>query len=107
MFAIVSGFQSTNRANPLAQKILASDIELGVTSEISFYTADNCEFLRHIQVEASLTSYSGAFLSNNTEMPPTANYMAPPTSRQINGQTYVESQRFLVGVFSGGPEAIY
>ncbi|KAI0657448.1 hypothetical protein C8Q70DRAFT_1055626 [Cubamyces menziesii] len=72
------GFQSTNRANPLAQKILASDIELGVTEEISFYTADNW-----------------AFLSNNTEMPPTANYMAPPTSRQINGQTYVESQRFL------------
>ncbi|CDO74428.1 hypothetical protein BN946_scf184880.g2 [Trametes cinnabarina] len=72
------GFQSTNRANPLAQKILASDIALGVTSAIAFYPADNW-----------------AFLSNDTEMSPSDNYMQPPSSRVINGQTFVESQRFL------------
>ncbi|KAI0356925.1 hypothetical protein OH77DRAFT_182654 [Trametes cingulata] len=72
------GFESTNRANPLAQKILASDIELGVTSAIAFYPADNW-----------------AFLSNDTQMSPKNNYMKPPTSRIINGQTFVESQRFL------------
>ncbi|KAI0372476.1 hypothetical protein BV20DRAFT_1050796 [Pilatotrama ljubarskyi] len=72
------GFESTNRANPLAQKIVASDIGLGVTSAIAFYPADNW-----------------AFLSNDTEMSPRNNYMKPPSSRIINGQTFVESQRFL------------
>ena len=36
------GFQSTNRANPLAKKILASDIALGLNDQFTFYTADNC-----------------------------------------------------------------
>lgn len=36
------GFQSSARANPLAQKIVASDIELGLNSSFSFYTPDNC-----------------------------------------------------------------
>ncbi|KAI8989136.1 hypothetical protein BD414DRAFT_415407 [Trametes punicea] len=72
------GFQSTNRANTLARKILASDIELGITSKISFYPADNW-----------------AFLENNTEMPPARNYMQPPSSRIIKGQMFVESQRLL------------
>ncbi|KAI0772808.1 hypothetical protein BD413DRAFT_34506 [Trametes elegans] len=72
------GFQSTNRANPLAQKILASEIALGINSDISFYAPDNW-----------------AFVSNDTQMATTHNYMSPPSSRQINGETYVESQRFL------------
>ncbi|KAI0672323.1 hypothetical protein C8Q78DRAFT_1077857 [Trametes maxima] len=71
------GFQSTSRANPLAQKIVASDIELGVTSAIAFYPAGNWAFL------------------NNTQRPETDNYNQPATSRRINGQTFVESQRFL------------
>ncbi|KAI0827407.1 hypothetical protein BC628DRAFT_177026 [Trametes gibbosa] len=70
------GFQSTARANPLAQKILASDIALGLTSEVAFYAPDNW---------AS---------PNNTIFSIEDNYMMPSTSRQINGQTYVESQRF-------------
>jgi hypothetical protein len=36
------GFQSSSRANPLARKIVASDIALGLNGEFSFYTADNC-----------------------------------------------------------------
>jgi hypothetical protein len=39
----VSGFVSTNRANPLAQKIVAADIALGLNDQLTFYTADNCE----------------------------------------------------------------
>ena len=31
------------RANPLAQKIVASDIALGLTDNFSFYTPDNCK----------------------------------------------------------------
>ena len=30
------------RANPLAQKIVASDIALGLDDTVSFYTPDNC-----------------------------------------------------------------
>lgn len=37
-----SGFQSTNRANPLAQKIVAADIALGLDDTFTFYSADNC-----------------------------------------------------------------
>lgn len=37
------GFQSINRANPLAKKILASDIGFGLNEDFTFYTADNCK----------------------------------------------------------------
>ncbi|KAI0752695.1 hypothetical protein C8Q80DRAFT_469989 [Daedaleopsis nitida] len=70
------GFQSTNRANPLAQKIVASDIALGLTADLSFYTPDNYAFL------------------NDTPIPATFNYMTPSTSRIINGQKFTEAQRF-------------
>lgn len=36
------GFVSTNRASPLAQKIVAADIALGLDGSLTFYTADNC-----------------------------------------------------------------
>ncbi|KAF5350678.1 hypothetical protein D9756_008734 [Leucocoprinus leucothites] len=36
------GFVSTNRANPLAQTIVAADIDLGLDARFTFYTADNC-----------------------------------------------------------------
>lgn len=70
------GFQSTMRANPLAQKILASDIALGLDDNFSFYTPDNWAFL------------------NDTEMPLTHNFMAPSSTRNINGKQFTESQRF-------------
>ena len=72
-----SGFQSTNRANPLAQKILAADIAQGLNDSLTFYTPDNW-----------------AFLPSNVEMPANHNYMKPVVQREINGQTFVESQRF-------------
>ncbi|KAI0752696.1 hypothetical protein C8Q80DRAFT_1267209 [Daedaleopsis nitida] len=70
------GFQSTNRATALAQKIVASDIALGVTSAISFYTPDNW---------ASL---------NNMELSATDDYMKQNTIRKVNGKIYNESKRF-------------
>ena len=36
------GFQSTVRANTLAQKIIAADIAYGLNDQYTFYTADNC-----------------------------------------------------------------
>ena len=65
------------RANPLAQKILASDIALGLNDTVAFYTPDNW-----------------AFLPSNVEMPANHNYRKPVVQREINGQTFVESQRF-------------
>ncbi len=41
--------------------------------------------------------YEGAFI-NNTDMPLTHNYMQPPNTRTINGQKFIESQRFAVRV---------
>jgi hypothetical protein len=37
------GFQSTLRANPLAQKIVKAGIEQGHNDTISLYTPDNCK----------------------------------------------------------------
>ena len=37
------GFQSTNRANPFAQKILKAVIDQGLNGSISFYAPDNCK----------------------------------------------------------------
>nr|GAT43444.1 predicted protein [Mycena chlorophos] len=70
------GFQSTNRANPLAQKIVASDIKLGLNSDFSFYTADNWAFL------------------NGTQMPSDFDYMVPDVPIVINGRADATSQRF-------------
>ncbi|KAJ6588363.1 hypothetical protein B0H19DRAFT_1248035 [Mycena capillaripes] len=70
------GFQSTARANPLARKIVASDIELGLNFQFSFYTADNFAFL------------------NGTEMPASYNYMTPDVPIVINGKLDATSQRF-------------
>jgi hypothetical protein len=36
------GFQSTLRANPLAQKIVKGIISLNLTANNSFYAPDNC-----------------------------------------------------------------
>lgn len=36
------GFVSTVRANPLAKKIVAADIALGLNDFFTFYTGDNC-----------------------------------------------------------------
>ncbi|OBZ76716.1 hypothetical protein A0H81_03224 [Grifola frondosa] len=71
------GFQSTSRANPLAQKILKADIARNVSFEVAFYPSQNWAFL------------------NNTEMPASFDYNDPDVTSKINGATYAESQRFL------------
>ncbi|KAI0763881.1 hypothetical protein BC629DRAFT_967496 [Irpex lacteus] len=73
------GFQSTNRANPLAQKIVAADIALGLNDNFAFYTADNFAFL------------------NNTQMPASHNYITPSVAFRVNGTGVTDqtSQRFL------------
>ncbi|KAF9011868.1 hypothetical protein BDQ17DRAFT_793629 [Cyathus striatus] len=70
------GFQSTNRANPLAQKIVAADIALGLDASISFYTPDNWAFL------------------NDTIMPLDFNYINPSAPFVVNGRSDPMSQRF-------------
>ncbi|KAK7042445.1 TSPc domain-containing protein [Favolaschia claudopus] len=70
------GFVSTARGNPLARKIVASDIELGLNGSFSFYTADNWAFL------------------NGTQMPASFNYMTPDVPIVINGKLDATSQRF-------------
>ncbi|KAF7366694.1 TSPc domain-containing protein [Mycena sanguinolenta] len=70
------GFQSSVRANPLARKIVASDIELGLNDSFSFYTADNYAFF------------------NGTQMSAADDYMTPDVTVVINGRTDVNSQRF-------------
>ncbi|KAI0089698.1 hypothetical protein BDY19DRAFT_889505 [Irpex rosettiformis] len=74
-----TGFQSTNRANPLAQKIVAADIALGLNNNLVFYTADNFAFL------------------NNTQMPASHNYITPSVPFHVNGTRATDqtSQRFL------------
>ncbi|PIL29017.1 hypothetical protein GSI_09065 [Ganoderma sinense ZZ0214-1] len=79
------GFQSTMRASPLAQKILASVISLGLNSTNSFYAPSNCRVIDY-------DNSTGAFL-NDTVMPSNYNYMTPTTTRKINGQDFIESQR--------------
>ncbi|KAI0922547.1 hypothetical protein AcV5_009489 [Taiwanofungus camphoratus] len=71
------GYQTAIRANTLAQRILASDIALGVTSNISFYAPDNWAYI------------------NDTALLDTVNYFQPIVNRTINGVVYSESQRIL------------
>ncbi|KAH9849012.1 hypothetical protein C2E23DRAFT_841425 [Lenzites betulinus] len=68
------GFESTHRANPLAKKIVASDIELGLIFG-PFYPPANWAFF------------------NNTELDISDNYLADGTSKVINGQIYQEGRR--------------
>ncbi|THH11140.1 hypothetical protein EW146_g8141, partial [Bondarzewia mesenterica] len=70
------GFQSTSRANPLAQKILKADIAQGLTDALTFYSPDNWAFL------------------NDTEMPLTFDYNDPAVLLTTNGRLDPTSQRF-------------
>ncbi|KAH9955472.1 hypothetical protein BC827DRAFT_1271685 [Russula dissimulans] len=72
----VNGFQSTSRANPLAQKILKADITKHINSSYSFYAGGNWLFL------------------NGTQMPENYDYYDPSLPYQINDQNQPTSQRF-------------
>ena len=91
-----SGFQSTNRPNPLAQKILASDIKLGLNDSFTFYTADNCSYYpTDLSVYVLINSSLVAFL-NNVPMPADHNYNNPSVPFTVNGVVDHNSQRFFV-----------
>ncbi|KAI0772829.1 hypothetical protein BD413DRAFT_35102 [Trametes elegans] len=75
------GFQTAIRVGPLAQKIVESAIALNITSELSYYAPDNWLF------------------PNNTKFPFTHNYLSNVTKKEINGQEYLESERFLDGFY--------
>ncbi|KAN0139275.1 hypothetical protein V8E53_002776 [Lactarius tabidus] len=70
------GFQSTSRANPLAQKILKADIDQGINGTLTFYAPDNWQFL------------------NGTEIPDSYDYNDPSLPSVINGRKEPTSQRF-------------
>ncbi|KAH8990807.1 hypothetical protein EDB92DRAFT_724534 [Lactarius akahatsu] len=70
------GFQTTSRANPLAQKIVKAGIQQGHNSSISIYAPDNWQFL------------------NGTQMPPDFDYNDPSVPFIINGRNDPTSQRF-------------
>jgi len=72
-----SGFQTTSRANPLAQKILESEITQGLNSSLTRYSADNWLFL------------------NGTQMPINFAYNRPSLPYRVNGHKDPTSQRFL------------
>ncbi|KAH8990803.1 hypothetical protein EDB92DRAFT_1946330 [Lactarius akahatsu] len=73
------GFQSTSRANPLAQKIVRAGIQQGHDSSISFYAPDNWLFL------------------NGTKMPLNFDYNDPSVPFVVNGRNDPTSQRFEDG----------
>ncbi|PPQ72200.1 hypothetical protein CVT26_006931 [Gymnopilus dilepis] len=70
------GFQSTSRANPLAQKIVAAHVAMGENDVSLFYSPDNWAFL------------------NDTIQPMTFNYNNPAVPFVINGRFDPTSQRF-------------
>ncbi|KAI9450194.1 hypothetical protein BJY52DRAFT_199868 [Lactarius psammicola] len=69
-------YQSTSRANPLAQEIVKGNVELRRNGSDCAYASDNWRFL------------------NGTRMPVAFNYNDPPLSYFINGRNDVTSQRF-------------
>ncbi|KIJ47498.1 hypothetical protein M422DRAFT_248919, partial [Sphaerobolus stellatus SS14] len=71
------GFQSSTRGNPLAQKIVASDIARGLTPNQAFYAPANWAFL------------------NSTPHPDNFNYITPTAPAIVNGKSEPTSQRFL------------
>ncbi|KAH9012207.1 hypothetical protein EDB84DRAFT_1645112 [Lactarius hengduanensis] len=71
-----SEYQSTSRANPLAQKIVKEKVELGINGTTGFYASHNWRFI------------------NGTRMPVAYNYNDPPLPWVINGRDGSTSQRF-------------
>ncbi|KAI9513435.1 hypothetical protein F5148DRAFT_5147 [Russula earlei] len=71
-----SAFESTSRANPLAQRILRADIRQNLNSTNSFYTGDNWQFV------------------NGSKMSQTDDYNDPSVLYIINNRNEPTSQRF-------------
>jgi hypothetical protein len=97
-----SGFQSTQRGNPLAQKIVAAHVAMGANDIGTFYSPDNCKHV--LQIFSVRRRYLlcardllGAFL-NDTIMPVTFNYDKPTVPFVVNGKLDPTSQRFHVSL---------
>jgi|SRR6266851_2670511 len=90
------GFQTTSRANPLAQKILKAEIAQGLNSSVTRYTGDNCKIFYSVFTR-KMTFVSGLFM-NGTQMPADFDYNDPPLPYVINGRQDPTSQRFTVAV---------
>jgi hypothetical protein len=88
------GFQTTSRANPLAQKILKAEIAQGLNRSVTRYSADNCKILYSV-FTWEMTFVSGLFL-NGTQMPADFDYNDPSLPYFINGRQDPTSQRFEV-----------
>ncbi|KAG5639739.1 hypothetical protein H0H81_000019 [Sphagnurus paluster] len=69
------GFNSTQRATPFVQRIVAAEIELGLDTSVAYYTGDNYAF------------------ENGTIIPSSYNYMSPPLPFEVNGRQDPTSQR--------------
>ncbi|KAJ3505956.1 hypothetical protein NLJ89_g7141 [Agrocybe chaxingu] len=70
------GFESTQRAGPLARKIVAAHVALGPEAFQTFFNPTQWAFL------------------NGTRMPMSYNYDDPVIERELNGQADLTSQRF-------------
>jgi len=88
------GFQTTSRANTLAQKILKADIAQGLDDAVTQYTADNC-MLSYGPFTWRMTFIADLSL-NGVQMSPNFNYNDPPLPFVINGLQDPTSQRVLV-----------
>ncbi|THH12597.1 hypothetical protein EW146_g7542 [Bondarzewia mesenterica] len=73
---LAGGYQTSIRANPLAQKIVEGNIQQDLGASLDFYSPDNWAFL------------------NDTKFPINYNYVDPAVPLSINGQTVPMSQRF-------------
>ena len=111
------GFESTTRGNELAQKIVASDIELGLDSYYAFYAPDNCmlvlplsdrcSFVAVIQGHSLMTPYNlpltiicNALLYKIEEILLIGDHRDPVLPFTVNGVQDPTSQRFHVTLAS-------
>lgn len=94
LIELFRGFQSTSRANPLAQKIVKAAIERGYNNTLSYYASDHCKPSR-TNIFMNVTSIVGQFL-NGTQMSLKFDYNDPSIPYPINGFNEPTSQRFEV-----------
>ena len=88
------GFQSTSRANPLAQKIVKAIIDQKINGSYTYYAPGSCKLSR-TTVSWILTTVTDTFL-NGTQMADNYNYNDPPVSYHINGRYDPTSRRVEV-----------
>lgn len=88
------GFESTLRANELAEKIVAQNIKLGLNSSWTFFAPDNCKFPSDVLQSSIVYSLSIGAFPNDTLQPANYNYVDPSRPFSVNGMSDPTSQRF-------------